>query len=278
MSSILLVLTFVELAVGLKPSSAPTGRREALSASLTAACFSNSYSLWAADSPSEAIRKAASNVPGLGPPDVLYPKVVFGGRFMLRREIASVSTPQGEDVASAASRFVLERSKAAVGARLEYPVRYIDYGDDANVVLDRAFAAEQAAKASPGDPFARAKARWEPSNPNVLVLETAEGGLLETKVTKRSFEVSPNTFGSSEYARLALLTPGGILGGIPDIIAQRTQTRWRWNDQLVNGPSIIEGIELTSTYDPKATGFGDLNGAQPVIITKSRLQLLRRSA
>ena len=70
-------------------------------------------------------------------------------------------------------------------------------------MIDRAFEAESRARAGAYGPgFEAAKARWEPSNPNVCTLESATGALLELKVTKRSFESpGPGGFGSSEYSR-----------------------------------------------------------------------------
>lgn len=208
----------------------------------------------AADAPDEALRKAAANLPGLGPPDVLYPRV-FKGKWELQRE--AVST-QGD-----AAAFILDRARV----NATHAVRFIEYGDDIHVVADRGYEAERRAAAT-NDTFR--DATWDPSNPNVLTLEGG-GGLLEIKVTKRSFEApSDTTFGSSEYARIALAPPGGVLGGVPQIFAQRTQTRWKWDES-----GTIQGLELVSTYDPRLSGFGDLNKAEPVLVVKSRLRLER---
>lgn len=206
----------------------------------------------AADAPDEALRKAAANIPGLGPPDVLYPRV-FKGKWQLTREAVS---SQGDAAAS------------ILGAvNVTHAVRFIEYGDDIHVVADRGYDAERRAAAT-DDGFRGAT--WDPSNPNVLTLEGG-GGLLEIKVTKRSFEApSDTTFGSSEYARIALAPPGGMLGGVPQIFAQRTQTRWKWDES-----GTIQGLELVSTYDPRESGFGDLNKAQPVLVVKTRLRLQR---
>ena len=38
---------------------------------------------------------------------------------------------------------------------------------------------------------------------------------------------------------------------------------------------MIEALEIQNVYDPQATGFADLNGAQPVATVKSRLTLSR---
>ena len=60
---------------------------------------------------------------------------------------------------------------------------------------------------------------------------------------------------------------------MPQILARRLQTRYRWESDA----SIIEALEIQNVYDPQATGFADLNGAQPVAVVKSRLTLERRS-
>ena len=134
-------------------------------------------------------------------------------------------------------------------------------------------AGARASPAPPRSPSPRsrpAKARWEPSNPNVCTLEAATGALLELKVTKRSFESpGPGGFGSSEYSRVAV-AQGGV-AAVPQILARRLQTRYRFDDNA----SVIEALEIQNVYDPQATGFADLNGAQPVATVKSRLTLSR---
>ena len=210
----------------------------------------------AADAPAESLRKAASNIPGLGPPDVLFP-AVFKGRWRVQRTVAART--------GAAS--LLASSPDAES----YETRFLDYGDGEHVVIDRAFEAESRARAGAYGPgFEAAKARWEPSNPNVCTLESATGALLELKVTKRSFESpGPGGFGSSEYSRVAV-AQGGV-AAVPQILARRLQTRYRFDDNA----STIEALEIQNVYDPQATGFADLNGAQPVATVKSRLTLSR---
>ena len=56
---------------------------------------------------------------------------------------------------------------------------------------------------------------------------------------------------------------------MPTILARRVQAKYKWD-----GSSIL-GLEILSVYDPTATGFGDLNGASPVLVVKSRLALAR---
>ena len=90
-------------------------------------------------------------------------------------------------------------------------------------------------------------------------------------MTKRSFESpGPGGFGSSEYSRVAV-AQGGV-AAVPQILARRLQTGYRWEPSA----SIIEALEIQNVYDPQATGFADLNGAQPVAVIKSRLTLERR--
>ena len=64
---------------------------------------------------------------------------------------------------------------------------------------------------------------------------------------------------------------GGV-AAVPQILARRLQTRYRFDENA----SIIEALEIQNVYDPQATGFADLNGAQPVAVIKSRLTLERR--
>ena len=216
-----------------------------------------------ADAPAETVRKAASNIPGLGPPDVLFPADPFKGRWRVSREVASETRPLGDDAAKLANLFLATPQKEA------YETRYLAYGDGLHVVADRGFETERRAAAGAfGAGYASAKARWEPSNPNVCTLEGAGGSLLELKVTKRSFEEpGPGAFGSSEYSRIAVA--GGGTAAVPTILARRVQAKYKWD-----GSSIL-GLEILSVYAPTATGFGDLNGASPVLVVKSRLALAR---
>ena len=234
------------------PTTSTTRRRLLLSTATLAPT-----SALAADTPAESVRKAASNIPGLGPPDVLFPAAAFKGRWKVQRTVA----------ARTGAVSLLASSPDAES----YETRFLDYGDGEHVVIDRAFEAESRARAGAYGPgFEAAKARWEPSNPNVCTLESATGALLELKVTKRSFESpGPGGFGSSEYSRVAV-AQGGV-AAVPQILARRLQTRYRFDDNA----SVIEALEIQNVYDPQATGFADLNGAQPVATVKSRLTLSR---
>ena len=237
---------------------APIATRRRLLSSATAATLWVPTAPAKADVPAESLRKAASNIPGLGPPDVLFPAAAFSkGRWRVQRTVAART--------GAAS--LLASSPDAES----YETRFLDYGDGEHVVIDRAFEAESRARAGAYGPgFEAAKARWEPSNPNICTLESATGALLELKVTKRSFESpGPGGFGSSEYSRVAV-AQGGV-AAVPQILARRLQTRYRFDDNA----SVIEALEIQNVYDPQATGFADLNGAQPVATVKSRLTLSR---
>ena len=236
--------------------------RAAASATASAAAVSLPVAAFAADAPAESIRKAASALPGLGPPDVLFPVDPFRGRWRVVREVASVTEPLGADASVSAGLF------RGAPKTEQYETRFLAYGDDAHVVVDRGFESERRAAAGAfGSTYAAAAAKWEPSNPNVCTLEAPGGGVLELKVTKRSFEApGPGAFGSSEYSRIAVA--GGA--AVPQILARRLQTKYKWDE----GGGIL-GLEIHSVYDPQATGFGDLNGASPVLVVKSRLALTR---
>ena len=95
----------------------------------------------AADAPAELIRKGAANLPGLGPPDVLYPITPFKGRWRVKRTLAGRTEPLGPDATVSAGLL------AAAPAAETYETRFIEYGDGAHVVVDRGFEAEQRAAA-----------------------------------------------------------------------------------------------------------------------------------
>jgi len=254
----------------------------------------------------EEIRKAASLIPGYGPPDIAFPEA-FLGRWTVESRVADVKTPLGEEVAPAAQlraardlmtaervitfdqRFVeTEGGGGAVLSRENsdsLTLSLKSYGGGM-IIADRSFNAEQRAAAQPNaPPLADFSARWEPTNPNVLTL-SCRGSVSETKVTKRSFEQPfDGAFGTSEYARIADAGSEGVMGAIPDIKASRVQTRYKWEPAAVAGEGgsvgsssvrMLEAIELTQVFDPTQTGFADLKGATPVLTIKTRLRFTRQ--
>eukprot|EP00310_Coccolithus_braarudii_P022685 CAMPEP_0183340838 /NCGR_PEP_ID=MMETSP0164_2-20130417/7257_1 /TAXON_ID=221442 /ORGANISM="Coccolithus pelagicus ssp braarudi, Strain PLY182g" /LENGTH=255 /DNA_ID=CAMNT_0025511039 /DNA_START=6 /DNA_END=773 /DNA_ORIENTATION=- len=223
----------------------------------------------------EEIRKVASVLPGYGPPDLLFPPC-FCGRWRVSRSVTAVATPLGESAAPAdLLRTALAQQQSSTPAI--YEARFLQLADSERGIADRAFNAEQKQAALSGIPLGRLSARWEPSNPNVLTLSDGSGAVVETKVTKRSFEAPrDDAFGTSEYARIADAGSSGALGAVPLIRASREQVRYRWEPvEAPNLVKLIEAIELEQVFDPTATGFADLVGATPVLTAKARLTFQR---
>lgn len=223
----------------------------------------------------EEVRKAASVLPGYGPPDILFPPA-FKGRWKVTRTVVAVTAPLGQETAP---KGLLKRARDSEAVAIEFEQRFVQDRDPAGVISDRAFNAERRTAAVSGTALDDLQARWEPSNPNVLTLATlSSGSVVETKVTKRSFEAPyDGAFGTSEYARVADAGSSGVLGGVPVILATRVQMRYRWETAEASGaaPTQIEALEITQTFDPTATGFADLAGATPVLTTKARLKFAR---
>ena len=242
----------------------------------------------------EEIRKAASLIPGYGPPDIAFP-AAFRGRWRVQNRVVDVKAPLGEEAAPAAA-LLAARELMTAEKPLLYEARFlatesggISITNDkaggvalsANaysgpVIADRAFNAEQRAAALPrAFPLQDYEARWDATNPNVLTL-ACRGSLVETKVTKRSFD-SPfeGAFSTSEYARIADAGSEGVMSSVPQILAQRVQTKYKWDATADGVLRQIEALELASTFDPTATGFADLAGATPVLTVKSRVVLTR---
>ena len=241
----------------------------------------------------EEVRKAASLIPGYGPPDIAY-AAAFRGRWRVRSRVVDVKTPLGEDTAPADQLQAVRRLLAAE-APLEYEARFLEAEGNGGIVLaneksdgialaakpyagtviaDRAFNAERRAAAQPGAAsLGEYEARWQPSNPNVLTM-TCRGKVIETKVTKRSFD-SPfdGALGTSEYARIADAGSMGVISSVPVIMASRVQTKYKWEPG--EKVTTIEALELTQIFDPTATGFADLAGATPVLTFKQRLEFTR---
>jgi hypothetical protein len=224
----------------------------------------------------EEVRKAASLIPGYGPPDLLFPGV-FRGRYRVVRTVVSVETPLGRDKAPRAE---LEAAESSKELQCSYDARFVDVADESYaglVIPDRAFNAEQKESAITGTPLADLEARWSASNPNIVTMRNrGSQALVETKVTKRSTEGDPAqfTFGTSEYARVADAGGAGVMGAVPRILATRERVRYRWAEDVTTS-GRIEGLSIEQLFDPTQTGFGDIAGATPVLSVKARLTLQR---
>ena len=97
----------------------------------------------AADTPAESVRKAASNIPGLGPPDVLFPAAAFKGRWKVQRTVAART--------GAASLLASSRDAES------YETRFLDYGDGEHVVIDRASRTGKTAAPLPREAWSRSQ-------------------------------------------------------------------------------------------------------------------------
>ena len=175
----------------------------------------------ATDDVSQNLRKAAAKIPGMGPPDVAYPEVMLG-RWEVRRVLADVDFPRGQQSADAAlAEAMLER----IGTTEAFSSRFIPGKN--GVVADREYNIRSLVRASEG---ADVTAQWKASNPNVLTVSYPTGELREIKVTKRATTLDAKAQAAewSEYSRIALLTTSGALegrGDVPDISARCWRVR-----------------------------------------------------
>ena len=116
----------------------------------------------------EELRKAASFIPGYGPPDILFP-AAFRGRWTVSSKVVDIKTPLGEEVAPT-TVLLTTRQLLSTGSPLTLDARYLSTdGGSSGVVLstrdsglstspletsaiiaDRAFNAEHRAAAQPG--------------------------------------------------------------------------------------------------------------------------------
>jgi hypothetical protein len=126
-----------------------------------------------ADGVGERVRKAASKIPGMGPPDVVYPDGVLG-RWRVQRVLADVDFPHGTAKADAQ---LAEAMLARRGSADAFEVRFIT--GKGGVVADRDFNMRSLTAASEG---AGVAVQWKASNPNVLTVQYPDGQLRETKV------------------------------------------------------------------------------------------------
>lgn len=215
----------------------------------------------------ENIAKTASKVPGYGASDVFYP-LYFKGVWLAERELVECKV-QGEDKdLGGLDLRAVKDAQQALQSPVRYKVRFIER-EEGDVIADRAYnviGERNAAKRTNFDGGeASFQTRWEPSNPNILTLTSVDGTVLETKVTKRSFETpSEDTFGTSEYARVA--ESSSTAAAVPQLSAIRTLVRYKWN-----GIDEIQALELVKRY-PAVTLQSD---PEPFVIVKSRLSLKR---
>jgi hypothetical protein len=165
----------------------------------------------------ETIAVAASQLPGYGSPDIFYPEVFEGGWDCSRELISSIIKDEYRDTFL---DDVAQENALLTNRLLHYRVRFILQHE--HIVLDRAFGAKnfEAAKSSTLAALSShhdevvTNVAWEVDNPNLLTVGFADGRLREVKVTKRATDQpSVGSFGSSEYARIAVVEPNGQLGG-----------------------------------------------------------------
>jgi hypothetical protein len=235
----------------------------------------------------EAIAKAASKLPGYGPPDTLYPPF-FAGEWVLTREGAGLTVAaSGEDGngKEKADPQDLAQAQQWAAERVSYPVRFLPYedgnnGGDGKVIADRGYneaglwrvrvgAAAGGGGKSKSELYLDAiTPRWDRSNPNVLTVSFPDGIVREVKVTKRSAEsAGADAFGLTEFCRIAEAPQDTGVASIPHISAVRVLQRWKRT-----GPETIEGLELVKWYPPVS-----LSPDPPATMTlKSRLKLERR--
>ena len=184
-----------------------TTRRRLSTSPAAATLFWPPSAALAADAPAESLRKAASNIPGLGPPDVLFPAAAFKGRWKVQRTVAART--------GAAS--LLASSPDAES----YETRFLDYGDGEHVVIDRAFEAESRARAGAYGPgFEAAKARWEP-----VIRTSARRGRDGRAARAQSDEEQLRTPGpaASGLRVLRVAVAQGGVAAVPQILARRLQ-------------------------------------------------------
>ena len=84
----------------------------------------------------EEVRKAASLIPGYGPPDLAYP-AAFRGRWRVRSRVTDVKTPLGEENAPA-DQLQAARQLLAAEAPLEYEARFLEAEGNGGIVLGEA--------------------------------------------------------------------------------------------------------------------------------------------
>lgn len=220
----------------------------------------------AAQTPGEAIRKSAANLPGYGQPDIYFPRFMIG-KWRVTREIVSSDDHQLRQI--------------QLPLIVSYDVRFISVdGDivsnqeDFNVVMDRQFNTKTYYESINFDKIRPTiqTTNWSPYNPNICTTSYSDGSVEEVKVTKRAVETNSDAglISSSEFRRITKSVPDSM---VPDIRASRALTKWK-----ISSEDEIQGIELIYT-DP-SIALDPMNASvstsmKPFLSSKSFFKLER---
>jgi len=205
----------------------------------------------------ESIRQGASNIPGYGPSDIMYPPSLLGRWNVTRRTTYDTTT-----------------TMAVVS---NYDVRFLPcQADTTFVVQDRGYNIMRFLNSSTNHPVRSYE--WIQSNPNDVRLVFVDGSNMEIKVTKRASERPDNeSVTSSEFQRITTEDAASLRG--PSIQARRVLTKWK-----IVSDNVVEALELeydmsgVTLNDPFITAAaGATKQAGPQLISKSRLHLERMS-
>ena len=174
----------------------------------------------------ESLAKSAAGLPGMGVPDIIYPRN-FIGVWNVEEKITSYS-PETMDLASFPLWHGLYDA-FSTGRCLNYTAYFIP--SDSGVVLDRASSGTSFASTVLLLKDQEIAASWNMRNPNLLSL-SFKGIVTEIKVTKRAVENlqgnGEGVIGFSEFARIAVVgAKSGLQAGVPGIWGLRTLVRFR---------------------------------------------------
>lgn len=231
--------------------------------------------------PAEAIRRSAANIPGYGPTDVFFPNS-WVGVWRVQRQVffPGATTKSGGTVGD-------DTAPALV---LDYNIRYLPSIEDNAVVADRGYnqanleaaISARAAAAATATAASPPSFEWTFTNPNDLRLQWPDGRRKDIKVTQRATDfaqIGEGRLWSSEVQRVTNNAGGGG-GSVPDVMARRVVTQYRWEAAAGIGidnadeapvPSLVQAVEviydLGGSTDPlKASGVSNNS-----ILSKSRI-------
>ena len=228
-----------------------------------------------------AIREQAAKIPGYGQPDIFYPPY-FQGSWQVERTCVGVveggtQTLSTED--AAIIRSIMEEAEALQNKPVAFKARFFFHRG--KLISDRAFNTFgfERAKATILSTSEPVEPQWDPDNPNILTIGFASGLLREVKVTKRAVEDNSGnvqSFGYSEFQRIADTNTAGPQSSVPKLAAARILTRYRVVDTTsipssTAGVPEIEGLELQKFCPPVSLK----SDPAPLLTIKTRVRLLR---
>eukprot|EP01026_Neomeris_dumetosa_P022542 TRINITY_DN1940_c0_g1_i5.p1 TRINITY_DN1940_c0_g1~~TRINITY_DN1940_c0_g1_i5.p1 ORF type:complete len:351 (-),score=47.98 TRINITY_DN1940_c0_g1_i5:238-1245(-) len=190
---------------------------------------------------------------GGGPPDLFFPQT-FEGVWDVESVLVDTKTPLGEEYVPDIRALTRARNED-LNKVLQYRIAF-RRNDQGKVIMDRVYNTAKLVEAYLGDEYnISERIQWNPNDPNILTLSLPGGLIVNTRVTRRSFnQPADDLIETSEYFEQVFDNPNGDLSKVK---GSQCFTKYRWRDEEVakkdEGPMIV-ATQVVSDY---LTAFDD---------------------